>query len=59
MTKARRKQRLPVDEDGHPIDIDGIDASPEAVGGAMVKPGTRRRVERAGRERTKARINGR
>ena len=46
MTDARRKRELPVDEDGHPIDIEGIDASPEAVGRAIMKPETRRLVER-------------
>lgn len=35
------------DEEGRPIDIEGIDASPEAVGRAMMKPKTRRLVGRA------------
>ena len=55
MTDARRKRELLVDEEGHPIDIEGIDASPEAVGRAMMKPRTRRLVGQAG-QGTKARI---
>ena len=38
----KRKPPLRVDEDGHKIDIEGIDATPEAVGRAMMKPETRR-----------------
>ena len=38
----KRKQPLRVDEDGHKIDIEGIDATSEAVGRAMLKPETRR-----------------
>lgn len=57
MTDARRKAPLRADEEGSPIDIEGIDASPEAVGRAMMKPKTRRLVDRArvGRS-TKVRI---
>lgn len=55
MTDARRKGPLRADEEGRPIDIEGIDASPEAVGRAMMKPATRRRVERA---RRKQKVDG-
>ena len=51
MTDARRRGPLRADEDGNPINIEGVDASPEAVGRAMMKPRTRRLVERARRKR--------
>ncbi len=51
MTNARRKRALRADEDGHPIDIEGIGASPETVGRAMMKPATRRRIDRDRRKR--------
>lgn len=55
MTDARRKGPLRADEEGRPIDIEGIDASPEAVGRAMMKPKTRRLV---GRARRKQKVDG-
>ena len=47
------KPPLRTDEDGHPIDIEGIDASPEAVGRAMLTPKAREMREKARRKRTK------
>ena len=46
MTGARRKRPLQADGDRHRIDIKGIDASPEAMGRAMMKRSTRRLLER-------------
>ena len=36
-----------VDGQGNPIDIEGIDAPPEAVGRALMLPRTRRLADRA------------
>lgn len=47
MTGTRSKRPLRADEEGHPIDIEGIDVNPEALGRAMMKPRTRRLVDRA------------
>ena len=49
----KRKPPLRVDEDGHKIDIDGIDATPEAVGRAMLKPETRRMLNKEKKKRKK------
>ena len=42
-----RKPPRRADEHGNPIDIEGIDAPPEAVGRALMLPRTRRLVDQA------------
>ena len=47
-----RKQTR-VDEEGNPIDIEGINATPEALGRALMTPRTRKMVDRSVRRSSK------
>ena len=47
----KRKPHLRTDEGGRPIDVEGINATPEAVGRAMLTPKAREMREKARQKR--------